>query len=69
MKINVLERLENKHGDMKSACEALGISPRTARYWKSGSAKISKRNAEKIAKDLNLSIKTVKTSIDNGVKK
>lgn len=66
--MDVLKRLVEKHGDMKSACEALDISPRTARYWKSGSAKISKRNAEKIAKDLNLSIKTVKTSIDNGVK-
>lgn len=61
--MDIFERLKEKHGDMKSACIALGFSEVSAWNWKNGKSRISKRHAEAIANDLGLSIKTVNISI------
>lgn len=62
--MDVLEKLSDKYGDIKRACIALDITEQTVWNWKTGKTKINGKNAEKIAKDLNLAISTVKRSIN-----
>lgn len=62
--MNIFERLEEKHGSLTMASENLKIARMSLYNWKNGSHKINGKNAEKIAKDLNLAISTVKRSIN-----
>lgn len=62
--MDIFERLVEKHGSLKKASENLEIGRTSLHYYKSGKSRINGKNAEKIAKDLNLAISTVKRAIN-----